>query len=88
MSESLFSRAAVAEAPAPAAQSAAEPTYNARAEAPRGVALRRTVPSRSLVEAPAETAAELGADLARLAVDRATPAPRHRGWLSWLGGSR
>jgi hypothetical protein len=87
MSESLFSRAAVADAPAPAAESATEPTYNARAEAPRGVALRRTAPNRSLAEAPAETA-DLGADLARLAVDRATPAPRHRGWLSWLGGSR
>src|SRR5687768_6170027 len=88
MSESLFSRAAVAEAPAPAAHSAVEPTYNARAGTPRGVALRRTSPKRSLAEAPVESADDLGAGLARLAVDRATPAPRHRGWLAWLGGSR
>jgi hypothetical protein len=86
MSDSLFSRAAVAEAPAPAAQST-EQTYAARAEAPRGVALRRTTPTRSLAEAPAEAGDDLGAGLARIAVDRATPAPRRRGWRSWLGGS-
>jgi hypothetical protein len=86
MSESLFSRAAVAE-PRAAAESAEAP--NARhADAPRGIALRRTAPHRVLAEPTPAATEDAGAALARLAGDRPTPAPRQRGWLSIFGGGR
>jgi hypothetical protein len=88
MSESLFSRAAaVAEPPANTAEPAEQPQA-AYAEAPRGIALRRTAPRRTVAEAPSPASDAGGAVLAELAVDRATPAPRGRGWRSIFGGGR
>ena len=85
MSESLFSRAAVAE-PRRAAEPAEAPIAS-HADAPRGIALRRTAPHRVIAE-PTPATEDAGDGLARLAADRPTPAPRQRGWLSIFGGGR
>lgn len=93
MTESLFSRAAAVDSPTPEPE-AAEAPPSAYVETPRGIALRRTTPRRTLVdsvdvnaEVTASNASSAAARLAALAEDRPTPAPRATGWRSLFGTS-